>query len=561
MSRHVAAVSRQENMASESVEITLILFLAVVFSGALAKISPIALPLPLVQIALGFMMAVVTGTAVELDPELFFLLFLPPLLFLDGWRIPKEGLLRDKGTILELALGLVVFTVLGIGFLVHWMIPGIPLAVAFALAAVVSPTDPVAVSAIASRVPIPHRLMHILEGESLLNDASGLVCMRFAVAAALTGTFSVGTALGTFAWLAIGGLVIGIGVTWLVTKARDYAASKLGEEPGSHILVSLLVPFGAYLLAEHFHCSGILAAVSAGMTMSFVEQLGRTLPATRIRQGAVWDMVQFSLNGIMFVLLGEQLPRLVSGAASVVQETGHHDPIWLLAYAATITIGLAALRLAWVWISLRFVLFRAAKQGKAITKPNWRLVLAMSIAGVRGAITLAGILTLPLVMNDGSPFPARDLVILLAAGVIVISLVIASVGLPMLLKDLKLPPESAHEKQEDDARLASAEAAIKAVERFHQRLSEVEADAEINSEAVARLISFYQQRIDGRSKTGDDAARQRRMEDVERQMRLVAIRAEREEVYRLGRMRKLSDDIVRKLVREIDLVETRLNSV
>ena len=176
----------------ETISSALILLLAVVVSGSIGRIIPFALPLPLVQIALGAAIASVATLRVELSPNIFFLLFLPPLLFLDGWRIPKEGLLRDKGTILELALGLVVFTVLGLGLLIHWMIPSMPLAVAFALAAIVSPTDPIAVSAIAARVPIPKRLMHILEGESLLNDASGLVCMRFAVAAALTGTFSIG---------------------------------------------------------------------------------------------------------------------------------------------------------------------------------------------------------------------------------------------------------------------------------------------------------------------------------------------------------------------------------
>src|SRR6266436_6380282 len=174
----------------ETIAVTLFFLLAVVVSGAFARMSPVPLPLPLVQIALGSIIASVANLGFDLKPDIFFLLFLPPLLFLDGWRIPKQGLFRDKGTILELALGLVVFTVVGVGFFINWMIPEMPVAVAFALAAIVSPTDPIAVSAIAARVPIPKRLMHILEGESLLNDASGLVCMRFAVAAALTGTFS-----------------------------------------------------------------------------------------------------------------------------------------------------------------------------------------------------------------------------------------------------------------------------------------------------------------------------------------------------------------------------------
>jgi NhaP-type Na+/H+ or K+/H+ antiporter len=174
--RNPPSTSTSARWSVETITVALFLLLAVVVSGAFARMSPLLLPLPLVQIALGAAIASVADLGVELEPDIFFLLFLPLLLFLDGWRIPKEGLFRDKGTILELALGLVVFTVVGVGYFVNWMIPAMPLAVAFALAAIVSPTDPIAVSAIASRVPIPRRLMHILEGESLLNDASGLVC-------------------------------------------------------------------------------------------------------------------------------------------------------------------------------------------------------------------------------------------------------------------------------------------------------------------------------------------------------------------------------------------------
>jgi CPA1 family monovalent cation:H+ antiporter len=541
----------------ESITIALVLLLAVVLSGTLARLSPVAIPLPLVQIALGAAIAGVTGSAVQLDPHFFFLLFLPPLLFLDGWRIPKEGLFRDKAVILELALGLVVFTVILIGFLVHWMIPAIPLAVAFALAAILSPTDPIAVSAIAARVPIPGRLMHILEGESLLNDASGLVCMQFAVAAVLTGVFSLADAVGTFLWVAIGGILIGFGTTFVVMKAKYYVSRKLGEEPGAQILISLLIPFGAYLLAEHLHCSGILAAVAAGITMSFAELRGQTMAATRMRRYAVWDTVQFALNGIIFVLLGEQMPGIVSGAARIVTETGHLHPIWLIAYVAVITTALAALRFAWVWVSLRFTLYRAARRGEAIRKPHWRLLAAMSLAGVRGAITLAGILTLPLAMNDGTSFPARDLVIFLAAGVIILSLTAASIGLPYLLQNLELPPEDDHHQEEDIARIAAAEAAIRMIEKLQHAMSEGRTDADLYGEVGTRLMELYRQRIEGRSKMGDEADLLRKMEEVDKRFRLAALRAERDELFRLGRRRKISEEIARKLVREIDLAEAR----
>ncbi len=542
----------------ESVITALILLVPVVLSGPLGRALPAAVPLPLVQIALCAALAAVADLGVELSPEVFFLLFLPPLLFLDGWRIPKEGLLRDKGTILALAFGLVVFTVLGVGLFVHWMIPAMPLAIAFALAAVISPTDPVAVSAIAARTPIPARLMHILEGESLLNDASGLVCMRLAVVAALTGTFSLLDASTTFLWLPIGGVAIGVAVTWCVSRAKSWVSRRLGEEAGSQVLLSLLIPFGAYLLAERLGCSGILAAVGAGITMSYAEQSGGALALTRVRRAAFWDTVQFGANGVIFVLLGEQLPTIIEGAERVVRETGHQNPIWLLIYVLAINAALAALRFLWVWVSLRFTLMTAARHGRTTTtRPSLRLVAATSVAGVRGALTLAGVLTLPLRLSDGSPFPARDLAILLAAGAIIVSLVAASLGLPLLLKGLKLPPEPSHQEEEDRARILAAEAAINAIRRAQHDLAEALGDAELYADAGARVMQIYRTRIERESKTGEQAELVRKIDRIERELRLAGIRAEREMLFQLARARTLPDEMARSLVRDLDLLETR----
>jgi CPA1 family monovalent cation:H+ antiporter len=546
----------------ESITVTLFLLLAVVVSGWLQRGLPWSVPLPIVQIALGALIALVAKAPVELDPDVFFLLFLPPLLFLDGWRIPKEGLFRDKDTILELAVGLVIFTVVGLGFLINWMIPAMPLPVAFALAAVVSPTDPVAVSALSSRAPIPKRLLHILEGESLLNDASGLVCMRFAVAATMTGLFSPLAAVGTFLWLALGGIVIGVVVTWAITGIKDWMARRLGEDTGSQILISLLIPFGAYLLAEHLHCSGILAAVAAGITMSYVELTGRALATTRMRRTGVWDTIQFAVNGVIFVLLGEQMPKLIEGAARVVQDAGHHDPLWLIVYVVAINAALAALRFLWVWVSLRLTLFRASRSsGMQATRPSWRLVAATSLAGVRGAITLAGVLTLPLLLPDGSPFPARDLAIFLAAGVILSSLVAATIGLPFLLGGLQIPPEPAHDEQEDTARVAAAEAAIKAIEQAQHELSQNRPDADLHADTGAKIMDVYRARITSQPHSAEEAEKMRLIGEIERQLRLAGLRAERDELFRLVRARQLPEETVRKLVREIDLLEARLTSI
>jgi CPA1 family monovalent cation:H+ antiporter len=542
----------------ESVTISLFLLLAVVVSGWLSRLSPVSVPTPLVQIALGAVIALTTGAAVDLKPDVFFLLFLPPLLFYDGWKIPKEGLFRDKGTILQLALGLVVFTVLGIGLLIHWMIPVMPLAAAFALAAIISPTDPIAVSAIATKVPIPKRLMHILEGEALLNDASGLVCMRFAVAAVVTGSFSLVDAFGAFLWMAIGGIAIGVGVTWVITRVKGMISRRIGEEAGSQVLISLLIPFGAYLLAEEFHCSGILAAVAGGITMSYAEQSGQALAETRVRRNAVWDMIQFTANGIIFVLLGEQLPSIAFRAASVVQLTGHTDPLWLIVYVAAISLALVTLRFVWVWVALRFTLFRAARKGLPAQKPSLRLIAATSLAGVRGAITLAGVLTIPFVVGDGSAFPARTLIIFLAAAVIVVSLVLASVCLPFLLKGLQLPPEPKALAEEDVARAVAAEAAIEAIEQLQNAMKIGKKDTELYAEAGARIMELYRRRIDNQGLHGEAATHLRSLEKIERELRLAGLRAEREVFYELSRSRELSDETARKLVREADLMEARL---
>ncbi|MBU1378621.1 MAG: Na+/H+ antiporter [Alphaproteobacteria bacterium] len=538
-----------------SVTNILFLLLAVVVSGALARLT--RFPLPLVQIVLGAGIAVSAVPTVELEPDIFFLLFLPPLLFLDGWRIPKDDLLRDRTTVLELAIGLVVLTVVGVGWLIHWMIPSMPLAVAFALAAVVSPTDPIAVSAIAARAPIPKRMMHILEGESLLNDASGLVCMRFAVAAMLTGVFVVQEALFTFAWVALGGLAIGIAVTLVVARGKEWVSRRLGEDTSAQILISLLIPFGAYLAAEHFHCSGILAAVAAGVTMGFTEQSGRALAVTRVRRAAVWDMVQFAANGMIFVLLGEQMPGLWDKAGQTVRATGHAEPWWLAVYVLAISLALGAMRFAWVWTSLRWTLFKAVRRGEPGPKVSWRLVAAMSLAGVRGAITLAGVLTLPLTLTDGTPFPARDLAIFLAAGVILVSLIVASVGLPRVLRGLELPPEPSRQQEIDQARVAAAHVAIRAIETEQHAMGEGQADADVYTEASSRVMELYRQRIDSRAQSLEASEAHSKVDQIERRLRLAGLRAEREEIFRRARGRELDDVLARKLVREIDLLEAR----
>ncbi|WP_267357388.1 MULTISPECIES: Na+/H+ antiporter [unclassified Methylobacterium] len=537
----------------ESVTVVLALLLSVLVSGALGRLLP--LPLPLIQIVIGVALALGPLPSTSLDPEIFFLVFLPPLLFLDGWRIPKRDLFRDGKAVLALALGLVVLTVLGIGTLIHGMIPGIPLAVAFALAAVLSPTDPIAVSSVAAQAPVPRRLMHILEGEALLNDATGLVCLRFAIAAALTGTFSLPEAATTFVWLALGGVGIGALTTFVLMGAQDLLRRRTGEDPGLQILFSLLTPFGAYLAAEHVHASGILAAVAAGIAMTYVEIQGRSLGTTRVRRTAVWDTVALAANGAIFVLLGEQLPEVFGHAVKQADVQGAGR---LVAWILTITAGLMTIRFVWVWISLQFMLAKARRRGDKREGPTWRLVAATTLAGVKGAITLAGILTLPLTLKDGTPFPARDLAILLAMGVILTSLVLASTVLPPLLRGLRLPPEPSHDAEEDAARAAARDDAVKAIEALQHRLVEEQEDASIAVEAGARAMDRYEGVEAPTSERRKDLSRARQLANTEKRLRLAGIEAERQALYRLRRSQVIDDLLLRRLVREIDLIEARL---
>jgi len=541
----------------DTVEVILAMLLAVIASGYLARLLPVALPLPLIQIALGAVIAGGFRHGVALEPDIFFLLFLPPLLFVDGWRIPKVGLFRDKATILELALGLVLFTVVGAGYLLHWMIPTMPLAVAFALAAIVAPTDPVAVSSITARVPMPPRLMHIIEGESLLNDASGLVCFRFAVAAAVTGRFSPAQAGMTFLWVALAGIAAGVAITFAITRVHGILQRRFGEEDGVPVLINLLTPFGAYLVAERLDASGILAAVAAGVTMSYLELSGNATPSTRIRRNVIWDALQFTLNGTMFVLLGEQLPDIVRGA---LHPAGGQpfDPWWLAGRALAFSLGLVLLRLVWVWISLQLTILNRKRLGRQVFRPRLRVMLATSVAGVRGALTMAGVMTLPLALPSGAPFPARDLAIFLASSVIVVSLLLASAALPALLRGLRMPAEPEAKCNEDDARHAATLAAIEALEKACRDAGKTgdDADAALRSRAAGHVLRLYRHRLGATdAANGNDDARA--VKRAELSYRLVALKAERDTVLRLARRMDIPDETARRLLRQIDLLEAR----
>jgi CPA1 family monovalent cation:H+ antiporter len=532
----------------------LILLLVVAASGVIVRF--VSFPAPLLQTAFGALLALLFHLNIALDPALFLCLFVAPLLFVDAFRFPQTELRHLWPTILLLALGLVVFTVVGAGYFIDRLIPVMPLAVSFALAAVLAPTDAVAVAGSTGNAKLPSRLMHILEGEALFNDASSLVCLRFAVAAVMTGSFEPGLALLAFIIEVGGALVVGIAVGWIAGRCQAWVVRKAGEHPPTQILIFLLIPFAAYLAAERLHVSGILASVVAGVTLNFMPRpVG--MVGTRLQGESVWNMLQFALNGIIFVLLGLQLPGILGRAGAIAAEAGV-DSAWMLGlYVLAISVALVLLRLVWTWATLKLTLYRGfAKDRKRLSLP---LVIAGSVAGVRGAITLAAVLSLPLTLPNGQPFPARDLAVFLAAWVILISLVAAAIVLPLLLHRLPQPAETKAGEEERRARAAAAAAAIKRIEAEQESAGNLASEAaEIVPEAAMRVIGEYRMRME--TAGGSEEVRQHaaQLNRAERRLRQMAIRAEREELTKLAKTEALNHRSAARLLRRLDIAEAIL---
>ena len=535
----------------------LILLMLVSVSRLVGRVVP--LPLPLVQIAAGALLAWPTlGLHVALDPELFLFLFLPPLLFSDGWRMPKREFWHLRGPILTLAVGLVLFTVVGAGYFIHWLLPSIPLPVAFALAAVLSPTDAVAVSAISqNRLPTP--LMHILQGEALMNDASGLVTFKFALVAAVTGVFSLANASLTFVLVAVGGLAVGVALSWLVGRLRAWMIARGWDDPATHVVFMLLLPFAAYVLAERLGASGILSAVAAGMMQSWLDLLPRQT-STRLLNRSVWSLLEFAFNGLIFLLLGLQLPDIIKAVVS------HEPTLWpTLMYRGldVVAIFLALVLLRFIWVQsiwrLSVLLRRLRGKGDLTQVPTARSCWLLTVGGVRGAVTLAGVMSVPMLMGSEA-FPERDLLIFIAAGVILLSLICACIALPLLLRGIEKSPDDKRRQEVRDAWRKTAEAAIHALETEEVGPQDA-AQAALSAELKARIMSEYRHQLDVFNDSAEAQALAFQMDLLERRLRLKALRAQRLELYSLSRQHQIGDDVLREVLGELDLSEANLGQV
>jgi Na+/H+ antiporter len=522
------------------VEIFVGLLLAVAVLALLAR--KLTIPYPILFVIGGLALGAIPKLPrVRLDPELVFLLFLPPLLYpaalFTSWRDFRANL----RPIAFLAIGLVLFTTVAVAYLAHYFI-GLPLAAGFVLGAIISPPDAIAATAIAERLKIPRRIVTILEGESLVNDATALVAYRFAVVAMATGSFSLTRAAGTFLFVAIGGIVLGLAVGWLVEQFHK----RVNDAP-IEITVSLLTPFAAYLAAERLGVSGVLAVVTAGL------YLGRRIPEitnfeTRLQARPVWDMVEFLLNGLVFVLIGLQLPEILRTLS------GNSIPIRaLISHALLISLAVVLIRILWVFPATYLPRLLSQKIRRRDPNPKWQHVSIVAWTGMRGVVSLAAALALPLTTRDGSPFPGRDLILFLTFIVILATLVAQGLSLPFLIRKLGIKDDGSMEKEEREARLKANRDAL-------ERLNHVAEHNPARADARDRLRVEYEDHIRQlESAEPKNAGTPLRLFSSEfERLSHEALRQERRTILELRNQSVISDEVLRRIQEDIDLAEARL---
>lgn len=407
------------------IEIIIVLALLILLSNVISHYLP-AIPLSLIQIVLGLLTSLSGQFEINLSQDWFLLIFIAPLLYTDGRRFPKGELWRMRVPILGNAILLVFLTTIVGGYLIYQIVPKIPLAEAFALAAILSPTDPIAVQSIAKRTKLPDSVLHLVSGESLINDASGLVAFRYALAAVLTGTFSLAAASGNFIYIGVIGIILGVVLSRLLDSIQELLLRNGVDDVVFHTAIQLVSPFLIYILIEEvFHASGVIGVVAAGVTTQF----GKTRsveyrPELRVVSSTTWDVLNYLLNGFVFMLLGNVLPTAMRN----VIEGDRFSTLQAVSFAFLTWIIILVIRTIWSYVYQIF----PSKKNKGKKKGAVRYALLTGLSGVRGAVTMAGILSLPLRMPSGAVFPERDLVLFIASGVVIFSLLAAVITLPLV---------------------------------------------------------------------------------------------------------------------------------
>lgn len=521
-------------------EIELIILLLGVVLLLTMLAQRLLIPYPILLVLGGLALALVPGLpVVRLDPDLVFLVFLPPILWAAAYFTSFRDFRRNLRPISLLAVGLVLATTAAVATVARLVLPGMGWPEAIALGAIVSPPDATAATAILRRLGIPRRGVIILEGESLVNDATALILYRAAVAAAVSGAFVFGETLLRFVAAATGGVAIGLLVGLATRRILAVMCDTFTE-----IAVTLLAPYVAWVLAEHLHVSAVLACVTGGIYLRqhFSEIVG---PATRLQGRAVWDMLIFLLNGTIFILLGLQLAALRQAVPP--GQFGR-----LLAAGALISAVAIVVRLIWLplaaWIPR--AVSPALRARDPMPGPSYLFILGWS--GMRGIVTLAAALALPAVTAAGAAFPFRAEIILLSFSVILATLVLQGLTLAPLIRWLQL--EAGHEFEEEEmlARERSAAAAL-------QRLESLAGDGQPHREQVERLRDHYQRRLQRFAATAPvDPVCTRESAEAVRRLREEALAAERAALIRLRNDGTISDDVLHRLEQELDLEATRL---
>ena len=519
----------------------IIVFLFALVAALVVLARRIAVPYPVLLVLVGLALSLVPKLPhIQLQPDIVFYFFLPPLIYPTALFTSWRDFRRNLRPILLLAIGLVLFTMAAIAGVTRWLLPDLPWAAAFALGAIVSPPDAVAAATVLRRLNVPHRVEVVLEGESLVNDATALVALQFAVAAAASGTFSLGAASLRFGWAGAGGVGVGLFVGFVLRSVQQRL-----EDPPVQITISLLTPFVAYLGAESLHASGVLATVAAGIYLGWHSPL--TISArTRLQAAAFWEIIAFLLNGFVFIVIGLQLREILNGVAGTAFAS-------LVGDAVLICAAVVLVRIAWVFPAayLPRFLFKAIR--KRDPYPGWRNIAVMGWAGMRGVISLAAAFALPFQLPDGRPFPGRNYLLFFTFCVILATLVFQGLTLPWVIQRLRLSPDRSTDEEERSARVQANKAALIAIEQLS-------AANEFSNDAVGRLKAEYDERLEQLqmcAENPDDCSGQVATPQYQ-QLQQKALQVERNTIIRLRNQRVINDEALRRIQRDLDLAEARL---
>ncbi len=528
--------------------IEIIIFLLVVLVVFSAIVERLKIPQSIMLVVAGLVIGFTPQLPdVDLKPDTVFLIFLPPLLFTASWKLSWHDVKAEKAAVISLSTGLVFFTTIAIAAVAHYFIPGFSWQLGFILGAIISPPDAMAATSVTKGLDLNKRVVTILEGESLLNDASALVAYRYAILSMVTGGFLFWKAGLQFIWIASGGLTIGIFIGWLLL----WALRRIKDNVTLEVALTLLTPYSAYLLAEHFHMSGVLAVVAAGLFVSFRSPEVFSFQ-TRIQTSSFWNTIEFLLNGFVFILIGMQLPAII---ANIEKDS----LLAALGYGALITLVAIVVRVLWVFPGAYIPVWLSKKGLRDTRKIDWRYVTVIAWTGMRGVVSLAAALAIPLTLNNGDDFPQRHMILFITFCVIFFTLVVQGLSLPFLIKFLKIANDDSRQIEEE--KKVRRMLALQVVSYIDQQLDRQENDDRV----VRRLRNKYIARVKlaggiheaaDKGKEGQSTVTDLYMQYANVQKALIDF--ERALLVDMHKEDAASSHILKKLQDELDIEESRL---